>query len=169
MTGCRIVGTLLLPALAALLAACSPTFDWRELRSTQGRFQLLMPARPSQASGNDAAGHPRTLWTAEAGAALFSVGYTDYPDAAQAHLNSARDLLVASARGKLLEQAATLPPQPAGTALTVQAIAADGSERRLQVWLFARDHRLYQLAVASRPGTLPEEQTETFRSSFRLD
>lgn len=32
-------------SLSCLLIACSPEFDWREIRSQHDRFQVLMPAR----------------------------------------------------------------------------------------------------------------------------
>ena len=155
--------------MAGLLVGCSPTFDWRELASQEGRFKVLMPAKPSEGSGSDGAGNPQSMWTAQAEGSLFSVGYTDYRDVAQGHVDAVRDLLLRSARGKLIRQAATQPPQPEGLGFTVQGLAPDGSDRLLQVWLFPRGARLYQLAVASRPGKLQPEQIDMFLGSIKLD
>lgn len=161
-------GGALLLVLAGLLCGCSPDLDWRELHSAEGRFRVLMPARPAMASGADASGNAQTLWTAQAGAALFSVGYTDYADAAGAHLAPVREALVRSARGKLVQDADARAPR-SGRAFTIRGWAADGSDRILKVWLFPSGDRLYQLAVTGRPESAGVAEADTFVLSFKPD
>jgi len=158
--------TLLL-SLVCLLSGCSPALDWRELDSSEGRFKVLMPARPSMASGTDAAGRTQTLWTAQAGGALFSIGYTDYAEAADSHLVRVRDVLIRSARGKLITEAETRPPYVAGRSFIISGWAGDGSDRIVMVWLFPRGGRLYQLAIAAKPGQVGTNEADTFVLSFK--
>ena len=160
------IRALLVLSLACLLQACSPELDWRELISPEGRFKVLMPARPSMASGADAAGHVQNSWTAEAGPRLFSVGYTDYRDAAQLHMQPVRDALVRAVRGKLVQEV-EIQSAPAGLSLTIQGWAGDGSDRVLLVWLFPRGARLYQLAIAATPGSISPADSDLFLLSFK--
>ena len=37
-------------ALALTLAACSPKFDWREVRGSEAPFSILLPAKPASIS-----------------------------------------------------------------------------------------------------------------------
>ena len=157
---------LLLP-LVWLLSGCYPELDWRELSSTEGRFKVLMPARPGMASGTDAAGRTQTLWTAEAGGALYSVGYTDFGEAADTHLLPVRDAMIRSARGKLVTEAETRPPQAAGRSFIIRGWAGDGSDRIVMVWLFPRGGRLYQLAISAKPGQVGTNEADTFVLSFK--
>jgi hypothetical protein len=159
----------LLLCLGLLLAGCYPDLDWRELSSSEGGFKVLMPARPTMASGTDASGRPQTLWTAEAGGSLFSVGYTDYADAAQSHIPAVRDTMLRAARGNLEQEKDIPPPQGPGLSLSMLGSTPDGNPRRLQVWLFARGSRLYQLAVIGKPGAVSTTETDTLFLSFRIN
>jgi hypothetical protein len=107
-------------------------------------------------------------WAAQTRDALFGVGYADYPDAAAGHVAAWRESLVRNAKGEISEDR-ELPAGPnTGTAraLTVSGKAADGSPRELHARLIALDHRLYQLAVVSKPGALSTSDLDTFFLSF---
>lgn len=157
----------LLLSLVWLLAGCYPELDWRELSSTEGRFKVLMPARPSMASGTDAAGRTQNLWTAEAGGTLYSVGYTDFGEAADTHLLTVRNAMVRSARGKLVTEADTRPPHATGRHFVIRGWAGDGSDRIVMVWLFPRGGRLYQLAISAKPDKAGTSEVDTFVLSFK--
>jgi len=63
--------------LSGLLIACSPEFDWREIRSQQDRFQVLMPARAAsmtQPVQLDDLKAPMTLHGARVRDLSFTVG-----------------------------------------------------------------------------------------------
>ena len=157
----------LLLSLVWLLSGCYPDLDWRELHSAEGRFTVLMPSRPSMASGTDAAGRTQMLWTAEAGGALYSIGYTDFGVAANSHLLPVRDAMIRSSRGNLVTEADTRPPLAAGRSFVIRGWAGDGSDRIVMVWLFPRGGRLYQLAISAKPGKVEPSEADTFALSFK--
>lgn len=162
--------TLLL-ALAAvlLLAGCYPELDWKEMRSAEGGFKVLMPARWEIATVNGADGITRVRVMAQTPNALFGVGYADYPDEAASHIAATRDGLLPNARGRLTED--RVINGPTGTqarAVGIAGIAADGSPREIHARLIAREKRLFQLAVVSKPGTLSSADLDTFFLSFEL-
>ena len=75
-------------ALIALgLAACSPTFNWRDVRPDGTQLVLLMPCKPDKAQKTvPMAGHATTLnlLSCDAGGATFAVAVADVKDASKA-------------------------------------------------------------------------------------
>jgi hypothetical protein len=92
--------------LVALLAlACSSELDWRELRSTEGGFVALMPAKPRyEVPTLGAPAVTMHLWSARAANSIFGVGYGDYPRVDAATLDSTQDVLVKNIGGRVLEE-----------------------------------------------------------------
>ena len=152
--------------LSLLLSGCYAELDWRELKSTDGGFKVLMPARAKETSGPIAGSATLTLWTAEAAGAVFGAGHADYPNDAAANLTTARDGLARNVRGKVTSEqevrAANLP----GRAVTIEGFAADGSPRVVHARLYASGRRLYELAVIAKPGALSTADLEMFFGSF---
>lgn len=78
-------------ALAALLvllsvAACSPAFNWREVRPDNSALSLLFPCKPEKAEKMVPLGGPPTNLTllgCDAGGATFAVAMADIGDAAK--------------------------------------------------------------------------------------
>lgn len=163
---------LLVLTLATMLPGCYADLDWRELKSTEGGFKVLMPARAKETSGPIGAGAGSatlTLWTAEATGAVFGAGHADYPGDAAAELAAARDGLVRNVRGKLTsEQDVRIANRPAlfGRAVIIEGFAADGSPRVVHAHLYASGRRLYELAVIAKPGALSAADLEMFFGSF---
>ena len=152
-----------------LLSSCYADLDWRELKSIEGGFKVLMPARAKETSGPMGAGAGSatlTLWTAEA---VFGAGHADYPGNAAAELAAARDRLARNVRGKVTSDRdvrTTNLPGLSGRALTIEGFAADGSARVVHAQLYASGRRLYELAVIAQPGALSAADLEMFFSSF---
>jgi hypothetical protein len=158
-----------------LLSGCYADLDWRELKSTEGGFKVLMPARANENTGpmgTGAGNATLTLWTAEAAGAVFGAGYADYPDTAggaASHLATTRDGLVRNVRGKVTSEQAVRTANLHGRSLIIEGFAADGSPRVVHARLYASGRRLYELAVIARPGALTEADLEMFFSSFTPD
>ena len=71
---CGLLGTL---AFATLVSGCSPEFNWRETRSDEQRFIVLLPARPATMSREiDLEGRrvQMTMTGARVHQAMFTVG-----------------------------------------------------------------------------------------------
>lgn len=161
----RCAGLVALLA-AFVLSACYPDLDWKELRSAEGRFKVLMPARWETTTGKGPDGITQVRYMAQTRNALFGVGYADYPDSAATHLIPTRESLLRNAKGQLSEDRELHGPAMKGRQLSLSGSAADGSPRELNVRLIARDKRLYQLAVVSKPGSLSVAELDTFFLSF---
>ena len=155
-----------------LLTSCYADLDWRELKSTEGGFKVLMPARAKETSGpmgTGAGSATLKLWTAEAAGAVFGAGHADYPGNAAAELAAARDGLARNVRGKVISDRdvrTTNLPGLSGRALTIEGFAADGSARVVHARLYASGRRLYELAVIAKPGALSAADLEMFFGSF---
>jgi hypothetical protein len=155
----RVAAILVVP----LLLACSPELDWRELKSSEGRFTALMPARPRYEmrtfSGAVVAMH---LWSAQAGKSVFGIGYADYPAENAFILDATRNALVGNIQGNLIEETPLLKSGLAGRALTAEA-----GDTVLQAQLLMSGNRLYQIVVLGPRNALNPADVDLFFVSFR--
>jgi hypothetical protein len=145
----------LLPLLAAplLLAACSPTFNWRALPNDGAPLQALMPCKPEKAEREvPLAGVPTTLQmrSCEAGGLTFALAWADVGDAARVAPALAgwrrATLLALQADPALADAPAAGPPRPVKGAREAIGLQAEG-----------RDHRgaaMRMQAVHATRGTL---------------
>jgi hypothetical protein len=174
---------------AALLAGCSPRFDWRESRQPEAGFAAALPGRPQVAVREIAFDHPggavraqMTMLSAGEGATLFAVGAArlpatalDTPAAVAATLDwFAAGLLRNVQAGQPVEAAAPAPaglgPRPlrAARAFSADGKAGGGRRAHLAVRLYVVDDRLYQLVALGAEGEIPPQALETFFDAFRL-
>lgn len=166
--------------LAALwaLSACSPTFNWRELRLEGTPLQALMPCKPERATrAVPLTGAPTDLHmhSCETGGLRFAVAWADVGRTEQA------PVALAAWRSASL-QALRVVPQPADNAahhwaVTVagapaaQGVAASGHTPQgrpvqTRAVYFAQGTRVYQAAVYGEP--LPDEVVAAFFAGLRL-
>lgn len=167
----------------ATLTACSPTYDWREVRSEAGRYSVLFPKKPGLET--------RTLpllgteieltWqSTQIEDTLFAVGYAPYPTALAATAGSRAQTLALFEQAWLrnfnasVQQAGTVslgsryfgaPPEFA------KALRASGQVQgkpvELRLHLFGFEQRLLVLMVFGKE--LPVEATDTFLTSLHPD
>ena len=151
--------------LVALLAlACSPELDWRELKSTDGGFAALLPAKPRY-EVRTLAGAPAVtmhLWSARAANSVFGVGYADHPAVDIATLDGTRDALVKNIGGRLLEEKSLVQ-----SGLHGRDFSAEGGGTRLRARLLVSGTRLYQLAVLGEQNAVAAPDIDLFLSSFQ--
>jgi len=163
----------LLAALAlTLLAACYPELDWREFRSDEGRFVVLLPDKPSLQSGTIAlAGETATMHmhVVQKEDAVFGVGYADLPPTLSSDraIAAARDALVANIGGKLSrDDALKLNGSPG------RDIRAEGRVRDRDYLLAARLYvvgtRLYQIDFIGSRKVAERADLDLFLGSFKL-
>jgi hypothetical protein len=179
----RTVFSIALLSTSLLLAACSPKFDWREIRSNDAPYAVAMPSKPNTVTrqidlnGSQVA---MTMTVSTVEGVTFAVGTAELPDATQAQvsLNSMKTALVKNIVGTIKEEKVlTMPHGTAGGQLAVteiQALGAAGANGDEQVRvLFARfvakDKRVYQLVVTSAEKTVKRELADTFFTSFKLN
>lgn len=167
-------------AACILLAACSPRFDWREVKSPEG-FAVMLPGRPQTVERDivlDAARISMSMISTGIGATMFAVGVARLPPAATADpevrqrtLARFRDALVSNS-GAVLRRS-TAPKLPGAQPAAAEAIEAegrlpDGRNSRLAARFFIVDDRLFQIVALGAEGEIPPEALDTFFTSFRL-
>jgi hypothetical protein len=177
-------------ALALLAAACSPRFDWRELRGPPGTFFVALPGKPQTVSreivlpvAGAATPTEMTMLSVGVGASLFAVGTVRLPESAiatpaalQQTLTWFRDGLTRNVGAAIAAPIDTGAPAGLGgrRLRAAQAFAAVGTAgpggrpARLAARLYVADDRLYQLIVIGAEGEVPPQALETFFDSFRL-
>lgn len=165
--------TRLLPAslflvLAALLAACNPTYNWRDHTSGDGSYRVQFPSKPSTHTRSVDLGGLRvdmTMTAAEVEGTTFAVGTAVTTDAARALviLPAMRHALLRNIRAPGTD--ADL--EPGSPALDIDATGSGpGGPVRIVGRFVAKGARVYQVIVVGKPGAVPPEHTEQFLSSF---
>ncbi len=167
-------------SLSALLA-CSPTYDWREVRSDIGRYSVLFPKKPGVET--------RTLpllntevaltWqSTQVNGTLFAAGHAPYPAALAGTPGSRAQTLALFEQAWLRNLNATVQQtQPLslgsryfGPAPEIaKAVHATGQVQgkpvHVRLHLLGFEQRLLVLMVLGE--TLPVEATETFLTSLQ--
>ena len=164
-----------LPAAAALLccaalAACSPTFDWREVRIPSTTLKVLLPCKPQSGSRRVRMGPlPVELQVTgcEAGGATFAVLHADLGDPARvdealANWNKA-SLATMKARAARVRPFA-LPGTTASTSsvrVSASGTDATGGPVQQEAAFFARGTSIFQAVVFS-----PEPRPQAIQPFF---
>jgi hypothetical protein len=174
------------PGLAAAvlaLAACNPTFNWREVRPDNTALSLLLPCKPDKAEKTVPLGGqptPLLMLGCDAGDATFAVAVADIGDAsrAEAVLAQWQALTLANMKAGPVGTGAgatqVAPFRPAGMtggapALMVRSSGqrADGQAVAGQAAYFARGSQLFQVVLYA--GVIDPEVAETYFSSLKFE
>ena len=160
-------------ACAVCLSACTPTYDWRDVRGETAPFSVLLPAKPSVLSRPVNLGGIQatmTMTAAEVGDVTFAVGTAELPDAAQAQaaLLVMKDTLVKNVGGVIRHEKSTLGQTM--SSIEFDAAAPGGAAARvLHARLVARERRVYQAIVTGREKSVRQEAVDTFLTSFKTN
>jgi len=158
-------------ACAVLLSACSPKYDWREVRGSDAPYVVLLPTKPATHTRSiDLDGIPvtMTMTASDVDGVTFAVGSAVLPDAAQATqaLNAMKTGLLRNIRGTIRQEKASAT----GAVPTFIEIEAGGAESRLLLARFlAKENRIYQAVVIGKEKAVSREAAETFLGSFKLN
>ena len=168
-----------------VLAACTPTYDWREVKSDA--VVALLPAKPSsQTRELELAGLKvqMTMQSARADALAFAVARVDLPAGSDA---AARESIVDALRTALLRNAGGGTPvenavgiarsERGAPALPARALAVrgeqDGHKLALEARLIARDDHVWQIAVYGPAERMDKPDgraaIDTFMLSLQID
>jgi hypothetical protein len=159
-------------ALTALLvAACSPTYNWRDYTSPDARYRVTFPAKPATYTRPVELGGMKvdmTMTAAEVEDTMFAVGSAEAPDPqqAQAALAAMKTALVRNIGGTVTKETATAAAS--STALNIEATGThNGTPMRLIGHFEARDKRIYQVIVMGKAKSVAPEQVDQFLTSFK--
>lgn len=160
----RIAPALLL-ALVAVVSACTPSLDWRELRPDGAGVLALFPCKPEVERRE-----PVRMGQAVCKAAglSFSLTWAQLDDPAQVGpaLQQMRESLAARLQARA---APTQPVQVKGMTPNPQALqqGLQAEQQQARVAVFARGMWVYQAVMLGAKSD--EAAWETFLTGFRLD
>lgn len=151
-------------SLVLLMAACSPSLNWREVRPEGSGLTLMFPCKPELLSrALEAPGAPASarmgLAHCEAAGLSFSLSWSEVPDPTQVApaLVQMREALLAGlklpAAQPLALQVPGMTPSAGAVTQTLGAPGGRGQQARLAV--FARGLRVYQLLVVGPRADAP--------------
>lgn len=162
-------------ALSLGLSACSPAFNWREVRPDDTALSLLLPCKPDKAQQTvPVGGQPTalTLLGCDSGGAAFAVAVADMGRAAAvpAVLSQWQAVTLTGIRaGTPTTTPWTVPGALAAPApVLVKALGQrpDGSAVHSQALYFAHGTQVFQMVMLA--STVTPEAAEMFFSSARL-
>ncbi len=159
---------------ACCLVACSPKYDWREVRGAGLPFTVTMPGKPSEYTRPvqlDKLKTNMTMTATQVDGATYAVGAAEVPDAsqAQAALAIMKLALVKNIDGKIVkEKTATTPYLYSEIeASGLQKIYGKNDQVLLLGRFVASDKRVYQVIVAGQASPAMREAAETFLTAFK--
>ncbi|WP_042306371.1 hypothetical protein [Paraburkholderia terrae] len=162
-----------------LLAACSPTYDWRTIMNNDNGYTVDLPAKPTTDQRQiDIGGTPMnmSMQIAEADHAVFAVGTvmlpSDDPQVQRTALDYLRSGLAHNLGSAPDAHVAAIPlaagGQVQGLEMTFSGKAGPNQETRIMhARLVAKGRHVYQAAVIASKEP-PPEQVEQFFGSFKL-
>ncbi len=156
--------------------ACSPTLDWREVRTDTSSLRFLLPCKPDQAQKQVPLGPSEVqlnMLGCEAGGATFAVAWAELaPGAETAAVLSQWERLTlqnmraaAPAESKALKVVGAAS-SPAPHLLLATGQTADGKPVQGQAAYFSNGSQIFQAVVYA--SKISPEAADTFFSSLRL-
>jgi hypothetical protein len=157
----------------ATLAACNPTFNWRDVRPDGTRLALLMPCKPDQAQKTvPLAGQPTELMllSCDAGGVTFAVAAADVKDPGKT-----ADALAQWQKASLLTMKAVPDASvaavklPGAGAVMVKANGqrANGQAVSSQAVYFAQGTQVFQAVMVA--DKIAPDVADTFFSGLKFE
>ncbi|HEY0846836.1 MAG TPA: hypothetical protein VGE12_15805 [Noviherbaspirillum sp.] len=161
-------------ACALLLAACSPKYDWREVRGGGAPFIVTLPGKPASHTREinlDGLPIAMTMTAAEVDNVTFAVGAAKLADAAQSPkaLNAMKTALVRNIGGTLRHEQADAAPATIAIEASGPPASGRGEPRLLLARFHAKDNFIYQVIVVGPEKNVSREAADTFFTSFKPD
>ena len=169
----------LIPVLlgaALLTSACSPVYNWRDVRVPQANLKVLLPCKPDHGTrtmklaGQDV---EVVMVGCETGSVLFAVSHVDMRDESklQAALAQWKNTMLANMRAQQGMKSSTFATdrastQPIRVRLTASGQRPDGSAVTAQAEWLVRGTHLYHAVVYAEK--LNQEAVETFFSGIEI-
>jgi hypothetical protein len=160
----------------ALLAACNPTFNWREVRAAPTTLKTLMPCKPEREMRQvDMAGRQVELQAlgCETGGAIFAVMFADIGEADRAGqaLEHWKTASLANVRGSAEQATPFSPPGALALAQSLRVTASgqrpDGSKLQSQAAYFAHGRHVFQAVILG--SNVNADMAEPFFSGLRFE
>jgi hypothetical protein len=174
----RKISITAIALIALVVAACSPTYNWRDYSSPDAPYRVMFPAKPATYTRPvelDGMKVNMTMTAAEVEDTMFAVGSAEAtdPQHAQAALAAMKTALVHNIGGTITKETATAAassPSVTGSnaSLNIEATGThNGTPMHLIGHFEARDKRIYQVIVMGKAKSVSPEQVEQFFTSFK--
>lgn len=152
-----------------MLLACSPQFDWREVRGNDAPFRVLMPAKPASFSRDmQLAGLTLNMQmtAADAAGVNFAVGSVRLDDLGKAGVvaEAMKDGMLKNIHGQVTQVASS----PDGI-VEMQGKLPDGEVVTMAARFIIRGPRVYQVIAIGPAKKLKQDVIDTYMSSFKTD
>jgi hypothetical protein len=163
--------------MASAVAACSPTFNWREIRVGDGSVIALLPCKPDRATRQVPLGSesvPVDVAGCKAGGATFAVAHASAstPEQADSWLRAWRVAARQQLAGSSLAETPAMVSGAAGSPAPVRLVT-QGSESHAaaaHVLWFAQQRpdgvAVYQATIDGSPSS--PDAVQTFFEGFRI-
>lgn len=171
----RILAAALMLSMGAV-TACSPTFNWREVRTDTTPLKAMLPCKPDKGAREvPMAGRNVSLEVlgCDTGGATFALLSADIGDPSRAGevLGQWKTATLANLRSAAAGEVAFRPPGALGLPQSLQVVAtgqrADGSKVESHAAYFARGTHVFQAVIYS--DRLQPEVAEAFFSGLRFE
>ncbi len=158
-----------------MLAACSPTFNWREVRAQPTALTAALPCKPDKDTRNvPMAGRSVSLQAlaCDSGGATFAVLFAELGDAGAAGdaLGQWKAATLSNMRSTRARESPFVPAGALSLPQSVQVVAAgqraDGTPVESHAAYFAHGRHVFQAVIYA--GRLKPEMAEPFFSGIRL-
>ena len=164
--------------IALALLACTPKFDWRDVRSDDSPYTILMPAKPATMTRELDLGQSKIVMhmtTVQVDGVSFAVGAAKLPDAtaALAALTIIKANLLAKLDGPVTQQKTTSGNSAGKATLTDEFDATSskadhsGSATRMVGKIVARENWVFQVLVVGPDKAINRDSVDTFLTSFK--
>lgn len=160
---------ILSTAAILMLLACSPQFDWREVRGSDVPFRVLMPAKAASFSREvQLAGLKLNMQmtAADAAGVNFAVGSVrlDEPGKAGIVAEAMKDGMLKNVQGQITKTA----DSPDGV-VEVQGKLPGGEAVTMAARFIIKGPRVYQVIVIGPARQLKQDIIDTYMSSFSTE
>lgn len=166
-----ILRRVLLLAAMAVLAGCSPEYNWRQVSVADGMAQVLMPAKPqSRQEAVPLGGYSVdfTLTTSTVGDATFAVGYAALPPDLISDPD-AKSQLSRAIVGSFYQNLNVPPPADLPALDQVFDIQGNpgGTPLRLKAKILWTGKALLEGMVVASTDSFPEQQADEFLATVK--
>ena len=157
------------------LAACSPTFNWREVRAEPTALKAMLPCKPDKGARSvPMAGREVSLQVigCDTGGATFAVMFADLGDASRLGevLAQWKAASLSNMRGTSAQETPFRPPGALALPQSLQVVASgqrpDGTRVQSQAAYFAQGSHVFQAVIYT--GQLKPEVAEPFFSGLKF-
>ncbi len=165
-------------AAAALLSACSPALDWRDVRPKDVNILLTYPCKPDQIAQDVVLADQKvkmSMTGCVADKMTFALAHAHLPNPALAAkaLAQLHQAAVGNVHGKVTASSAAAlknatPGLPDSLDLKIDGQTPDGKPVRERVLLFSQGSDVFQVTAFAPTDVYKDEAAQTFAESVNL-